>query len=162
MTQQKKQVEERSFSTKADVRKEKMAKAAKITARKIPPKPFPIKDTYTVRQTSLALGLSVKRVRQLIYEGKLVPVSYQPLIALNQLDVLAMRQEREAQGKTARPKATPQADISEVIASLNETFQKQLSAISESNQRNEETLIGQVNELRAEVLRLRARKWWQK
>lgn len=121
-------------------------------------------DLYTIPQTAQVLGLSIKRVRQLLSEGKLNKYSDNPQQVI-QLDVLALKQKREQQGKITRP-ATVKADaLASALESMNATFRTQLDLIASSNQRNEENYLRQINELRDEVNTLRAdksRKWWQR
>lgn len=116
-------------------------------------------DTYTVRQTATALGLSQKRVRQLLIEGKLKQYGRNP-ITIKQLEVLALRDQRIDQGKSVTPKNSDSS--SELLKALASTFQKQLEVISESNRHNQENLMSQIQELRAENQALKARKWWQR
>jgi len=52
--------------------------------------------------------------------------------------------------------------ISELINQSSETNRRAIELVQESAQRNEVNLIAQVNELKAENERLRARKWWKK
>jgi hypothetical protein len=115
-------------------------------------------DTYTVRQTATALGLSQKRVRQLLLEGKLKQHGKNP-ITIKQLDVLALRDLRQEQGKSVTPKTLPD-NTGEILRALSDTFQKQLEIITDSNRQNQENLMSQINELRQENQALRARKWY--
>ena len=45
-------------------------------------------NSYTVRQTAQLLGLTVKRVRQLLSEGKLTRVATDPIILIDQNIIL--------------------------------------------------------------------------
>lgn len=119
-----------------------------------------VPDLYTVTQTALALGLSPKRIRQLIEEEKLTPYSFGP-VTLRQVEVLAMRDSRRASGKTTEAKSDP---ITLMLAMLEKQTQQQaraIEAITESNRHNLENLTAQVNELKAETERLR-RQWWRR
>ena len=53
-------------------------------------------NSYTVRQTAQLLGLTVKRVRQLLNEGKLTRVATDPIILIDQIEVIEFRKVREA------------------------------------------------------------------
>jgi Asp-tRNA(Asn)/Glu-tRNA(Gln) amidotransferase B subunit len=128
-------------------------------------------DTFTVTQASLALGVSTKRVRQLINEGKLEAYSTNPT-TLKQVEVIELKIEREKQGsaRATNPKqsntiasAELLAQISELISQSTETNRRAIELVQESAQRNETNLIARVNELQAELDRLRARRnWWRK
>jgi excisionase family DNA binding protein len=123
-------------------------------------------DLYTVTQASKILGVSVKRVRQMIQEGKLEAYSLGP-VKLKQLDILAMRNQRETEGKINQSDkgAATNTEVLLALQGLNNTFMKQLEAVTDSNRRNEENYLQQINELRAEVQRLQQiknKKFWQK
>ena len=123
-------------------------------------------DLYTVTQASKILGVSVKRVRQMIQEGKLEAYSLGP-VKLKQLDILAMRNQREAEGKINQTDkgAATNTEVLLALQSLNNTFMKQLEAVTDSNRRNEENYLQQIKELRAEVQRLqqiKAKRFWKK
>jgi len=116
-------------------------------------------DLYTATQAAKILGLSVKRVRQLIEEGKLKAYSVAP-VKIKQLDILAMRNEREAAGKGLKSDkgAATNTEVLLALKSLSETFSRQLEAVSEGNRRNEENYLQQINALRAENEALRQAK----
>ncbi|MEI8067238.1 MAG: hypothetical protein WCH42_07920 [Actinomycetes bacterium] len=126
-------------------------------------------DTYTVTQASMVLGVSPKRIRQMIAEGKLTAHSESP-VTITQTQVLALKATREKSGAVVRtpnpskPEANADllAQISELINQSSETNRRAIELVQESAQRNEQNLIGQVNELKAEIERLRARKWYKK
>ena len=113
-------------------------------------------DLYTVTQAARILGLSVKRVRQMIEEGKLTAYSLAP-VKIKQLEVLALRNEREAAGKGVKSDkgAAPNTEVLLALNLLQETFTRQLEAVSDSNRRNEENYLQQINQLRAENEALR-------
>jgi len=117
-------------------------------------------DTYTVRATAIALGLSQKRVRQLLIEGKLKQFSAHP-ITIRQVDVLVLRDQRQEQGKSVTPKASTD-NSAELLRALSDTFQKQLEVITDSNRQNQDNLMSQIHELRQENQALRARRWYQR
>lgn len=117
-------------------------------------------ETYTVTQTARILGLSVKRIRQLLQEGKLTAHTLGP-VKIKQVDVLNLRNQREAQGKFAKVENTQEKDNATVfmaLQSLNDTFTRQLEMVTDSNRRNEENLISQIQQLQAEVATLKGRK----
>jgi hypothetical protein len=113
-------------------------------------------DLYTVTQAAKILGLSVKRVRQMIQEGKLEAFSLEP-VKLKQLDILAMRNEREAQGKGIKSDkgAATNTEVLMALKTLGETFSRTLEMASESSRRVEENYLEQINQLRAENEALR-------
>ena len=113
-------------------------------------------DLYTVTQAAKILGLSVKRVRQMIPEGKLEAFSLEP-VKLKQLDILAMRNEREAQGKGIKSDkgAATNTEVLMALKTLGETFSRTLEMASESSRRVEENYLEQINQLRAENEALR-------
>ena len=121
-------------------------------------------DVYTVPQSALALGLTVKRVRQMIKEGKLKQYGTNP-ITIKQVDVLEMRTQRAERGIAPKGKPTQGETMLEVISNLNATFLKQIEAVTDSNRRNEENLIARINALEAEndsLRQSRERKWWKR
>jgi hypothetical protein len=127
------------------------------------PKPAqsPTQDTFTAPQTAQVLGLSVKRVRQLLSEGKLKTVARNP-VRIAQIEVLTLRQDREQQGKIIRPQEQKKSEVAEALAEITTVFNRQLEMVAESNRRNEENYQAQINQLNAEIARLRSRKWWQR
>ena len=130
-------------------------------------------DTYSVAQSALALGVSPKRVRQLIDQGLLTKHSIEP-ITIKQSEVIDLKVKREQAGtrrgtqKSLEVSKVSQGSdkllerISELINQSSETNRRAIELVQESAQRNEMNLIAQVNELKAENERLRARKWWKK
>lgn len=107
-------------------------------------------DLYTATQAAKVLGLSVKRVRQIIEEGKLTAYSYGPL-KIKQLDVLALRNEREAEGRGPKSDkgAATNTEVLTALQGLQETFTRQLEAVADSNRRNEEFYQAEIQRLRA-------------
>lgn len=116
-------------------------------------------DLYTATQAAKILGLSVKRIRQMIEEGKLTAYSVGP-VKIKQLDVIAMRNERDAEGKGVKSDkgAATNTEVLLALKMLNETFAKQLEAVADSNRRNEENYLQQINTLQAEIKELRLTK----
>lgn len=130
-----------------------------------------IEDTYTVRQSALALGVTVKRVRQMLIEGKLTRYSNQP-VTIRQIEVLELREKRKEQSKTGAPvqkvdkSSALVKQLSELLTQSTENNRRAIEAITESNRRVEETLIGENNRLRGEIEALKAskqaRKWFRR
>ena len=110
-------------------------------------------DTYTARETAQLLGVSVKRVRQLIQEGKLKQYGSNP-VRIRQTEVISLREQRAEQGKTPKPLATNQDSITQVLEALNATFRTQLEVITDSNRRNEENYLSQLAENQARIAKL--------
>lgn len=124
-------------------------------------KPLDLRKVYTAPQSAQVLGLSVKRVRQLLKEGKLTKISDNP-VTIDQLEVIQLRAEREQLGKTSPPVDSKRDAIAEQIASLNATFRQQLEMFDNSNKRNEENYLRQIHQLEQDIKDLRARKWWRR
>lgn len=130
-------------------------------------------DTYSVAQSALVLGVSPKRVRQLLEDGSLIKHSIAPM-TIKQSEVIDLKVKREQAGtrrgtqKSLEVSKVSQGSdkllerISELINQSSETNRRAIELVQESAQRNEVNLIAQVNELKAENERLRARKWWKK
>lgn len=136
-------------------------------------------DLFTVGQASIALGVSIKRVRQMIKEGKLTEYSRNP-VTIKQLEVLALRSQRLAEGKSVEAPHIKQAvgnnrsseaskqlleQIQILITGSNEANRRAIEMTNEIAKRNEENLLSQINELKAELATLKAvpaRKWFKR
>jgi hypothetical protein len=127
-------------------------------------------DTYTVQQAAMALGVTPKRVRQMIAEGKLEAYSSDP-VTLKQSEVIELKINREkagagrvssAQSKSATANADLLAQISSLIEQSSETNRRAIELVQASAERNEQNLMAQLNELRAENERLRTRRFWSR
>jgi hypothetical protein len=118
-------------------------------------------DTYTVKQTALALSVTEKRIRQLIKEGKLKQVGSNP-VTLAVVDVLELRAKREQSEKVQEARGKKDRDlVSSIELLIRQTTDSQIRAISaleESARRNEENYLAQIAELKAinEELRKKA------
>jgi hypothetical protein len=115
-------------------------------------------DTYTVKQTALALTVTEKRIRQLIKEGKLKQVGSNP-VTVAVVDVLELRAKREQSEKVQEARGKKDRDlISSIELLIRQTTDSQIKAISaleESAKRNEENYLAQIAELKAENEELR-------
>ncbi len=115
-------------------------------------------DTYSVKQTALALTVSEKRVRQMIKEGKLKQVGSDP-VAVAVVDVLELRAKREQSDKVQEARGKKDRDlISSIELLIRQTTDSQvkaISAIEEASKRNEENFLSQIAELKAENAELR-------
>jgi hypothetical protein len=115
-------------------------------------------DTYTVKQTALALSVTEKRVRQIIKEGKLKQVGSDP-VTVAVVDVLELRAQREQNEKVQQARGKRDRDLmSSIELLIRQTTDSQLRAISaleESAKRNEENYLAQIAELKAENEELR-------
>jgi hypothetical protein len=137
-------------------------------------------DLYTVGQASIALGVSIKRVRQMIKEGKLTEYSRNP-VTIKQLEVLALRSQRLAEGKSVEAPHIKQAvgnsrsneanylleQIREIVSGSNEANRRAIEMTNDIAKRNEENLLSQINELKAELATLKAvqvpaKKWFRR
>jgi sensor histidine kinase YesM len=83
-------------------------------------------------------------------------------VRIAQIEVLTLRQDREQQGKIIRPQEQKKSEVAEALAEITTVFNRQLEMVAESNRRNEENYQAQINQLNAEIARLRSRKWWQR
>ncbi len=115
-------------------------------------------DTYSVKQTALALTVSEKRVRQMIKEGKLKQVGSDP-VAVAVVEVLELRAKREQSDKVQEARGKKDRDlISSIELLIRQTTDSQvkaISAIEEASKRNEENFLSQIAELKAENAELR-------
>lgn len=133
-------------------------------------------DLYTVGQASIALGVSIKRVRQMLQEGKLEVYSRNP-ITIKQLEVLEMRSKREVQGKsvtasvpTSRKSAQDNAELlaafEKLIGGVNESHRLAIEMSADSARRNEENLMATINDLKAELANLKSQpvkgRWYRR
>lgn len=116
-------------------------------------KTYDLTNCYTAPQTAQVLGLSTKRVRQLLQEGKLTKVSDNPVL-IEQLEVNQLRIERQALGKSALPRTKREDKSIEMILDLlkgmEENNRKMLETIAESNKVKEENYLEMINRLKAE------------
>jgi len=122
-------------------------------------------DLYTVQQSAIALEVSPKRVRQLIQEGKLTPVSHNPVM-LEQAEVIKLRTVRAETPSVKRAKAerTTRAKsrdellldkFSDLIAQVNENQRKQLETVTQSMEAERENFYRLLAEKEAEINKLR-------
>lgn len=115
-------------------------------------------DTYTVKQTALALSVTEKRVRQIIKEGKLKQIGSDP-VTVAVVDVLELRAKREQSEKVQEARGKRDRDlVSSIELLIRQTTDSQIKAISaleESAKRNEENYLAQIAELKAENEELR-------
>jgi excisionase family DNA binding protein len=130
-------------------------------------------DSYTPAQAAQLLGLSVKRVRQLVASGKLkaVPKSSPLLIKAE-----SVHKERELRGDKVTRSATPQkafelASLMEVIELIEaarlagrsegiEIAQRQIESVEASRERTEQALFeaqAKTSALAAELAEARVR-----
>lgn len=115
-------------------------------------------DTYTVKQASLALSVTEKRIRQIIKEGKLKQVGSDP-VSVSVVQVLELRAKREQSGKVQEARGRRDRDlVSSIELLIRQTTDSQVRAISaleEASKRNEENFLSQIAELKAENAELR-------
>ena len=124
----------------------------------------PVIDIFTVKQSSMALGVSPKRVRQLIEEGKLKIYGRDP-ITIRQTEVLLLKDKRAKSKRVSayegRKSSGNSALLEEIRALIEQTASANLKALETaeaSAKRNEENLISQINDLKAEIDLLKAKK----
>lgn len=125
-------------------------------------------DLYTVQQSALALEVSPKRVRQLIQEGKLTPVSHNPVM-LEQVEVIKLRTIRAETPSVKRAKAekvirSKSRDelllekFTELINQVTANQQKQLETVSASMESERENFFRLLTEKDIEIAKLREQK----
>ena len=125
-------------------------------------------DSYTVAQTALALGVSTKRIRQLIEQGKLIKIGESPVI-VSQLEVLELKAQREknkgvsiARKGREQVQASGIADqLSKIVETINENNRRAIETMERAEALNREAYTQRINDLQAEIKSLKARKWWQ-
>jgi hypothetical protein len=113
---------------------------------------------YTVKQTALALGVSPKRVRQMISEGKLTQVGSDP-VTVSQAQVLEVRAKREQSSKVVKARTDKQNafydSIEQLIKLTSENHNRAISALEESSKRIEESYQLRLLELKTENEKLK-------
>jgi len=129
-------------------------------------------DYYTVAEAAKILGLSAKRVRQLIEQERLVKRADNP-IRLAQKEVLALKKEREATGQALRPTSAKPAtspdlssQLEKLLSEINENTRRAITALEQASEMKETAYLEQIANLKAELWELRnapARgKWFRK
>ena len=129
-------------------------------------------DTYSVKQSALALALSEKRIRQLIEEKKLTAISHSP-VTLSQLEVLELRTARAASGrireaniaKRERVKSRDELlmeQFSLLITKVTEAHQRQLETITHALETEKEAFYKLLNEQAQEIARLKRRSFFHR
>lgn len=128
-------------------------------------------NCYTVRQTAQLLGLTVKRVRQLLNEGKLTRVATDPIILIDQIEAIEFKKIREADPRKSPAYSTynKKTDLDKLVEQFQKTIEltvennrRALEMSSEASKRVEENYLRQIQELRAELERARARRWFKR
>ena len=117
-------------------------------------------DTYTVAQASSVLGLSQKRVRQLIQEGKLEQAEGSP-VRVSQAQVIDLRQAREASGRSSETRTSAKASDSidrfqAVLDEMRTNNQRAISALEHSLEIQETAFREQLATTQAERDKLQA------
>jgi len=120
-------------------------------------------DAITVTEASQILGVSPKRVRQLIAERRLNKVGESP-VKVSQKEVLSLhasRQNNPAAIRSSVPKKDPTLAIVEVIREMQAEHRAQVAELVEgikaeaqkqllSAEMNQNNLIAEINRLKAE------------
>lgn len=142
-------------------------------------------NTYTAAQAATVLGRSVKRVRQMIQEGKLEVVPDSEPIRLTAQSVHELRDALKGQG--TRPGRAPSPvgltfeQVRELVETLTtkaiEAAQSERAAVDEMREKTEQALRAELDQTRAELMQTQAktaeleqeleqvkasprRKWW--
>lgn len=121
-------------------------------------------DTFTVVQAALILGVSHKRVRQLIEEGRLKAHSRKP-VTIKQAEVIELKEARQNSPRVKSAITEKAAATNQVLNEIKTLIEQSASAnryaietAEAAAKRNEENLINQINDLKAENEALKLRK----
>jgi DNA-binding transcriptional MerR regulator len=128
-------------------------------------------DYFTVSESAKILGLSPKRIRQLIEEGKLTKRADNP-VRITQKQVLTLKSEREKSGQyvrgvSAKPANTPDltAQLEKILTEINENNRRAITALEQASEMRDTAYLEQIASLKAELERLRnapkINKWWR-
>ena len=125
-------------------------------------------DSYTVSQTALALGVSTKRIRQLIESGRLKRIGENP-VQVSQLEVLELKAEREKskvvtktrQGREHAQASSIADQLSKIVETINENNRRAIETMERAEALNRQAYTERIHLLEAELKELKARKWWQ-
>jgi hypothetical protein len=101
-------------------------------------------DSYTATQAGKILGVSPRRVRQLA-DGKRLKVVQKKPLRVSAVEVLAMRDERKAQGLDNKTKSSPANNdllkqSLETLSNALELMQRQITTGEDIARRNEDNL----------------------
>jgi hypothetical protein len=101
-------------------------------------------DSYTATQAGKILGVSPRRVRQLADDKRLKVVQKKPL-RVSAVEVLAMRDQRKAQGLDSKAKSSPANNdllkqSLETLSNALELMQRQITTGEDIARRNEDNL----------------------
>jgi hypothetical protein len=100
-------------------------------------------DSYSATQASKVLGVSPRRIRQLVEEKRLKVTQKKPL-RVSAVGVLAMRDKRKAEGLTPKPKTSSDSELLkqslETLSSAVELMQRQITTGEDIARRNEDNL----------------------
>jgi AAA+ ATPase superfamily predicted ATPase len=129
-------------------------------------------DYYTVAEAAKILGLSAKRVRQLVEQERLVKRADNP-IRLAQKDVIALKKEREESGQalrptSAKPATTPDlsSQLERILNEINENTRRAITALEQASEMKEIAYLEQIANLKSELEALRNApakgKWFRK
>jgi hypothetical protein len=129
-------------------------------------------DTYTVAEAAKILGLSPKRIRQLIEQDRLVKKADNP-IRVAQRQVLALKKEREESGQSSKPVSARPANnpdlssqLERILSEINENNRRAITALEQASEMKETAYLEQIANLKAELWDLRnapqGRKWFRK
>ena len=123
-------------------------------------------NTYTAAQAATVLGRSVKRVRQMIQEGKLEVVPDSEPIRLTAQSVHELRDALKGQG--TRPGRAPSPvgltfeQVRELVETLTtkaiEAAQSERAAVDEMREKTEQALRAELDQTRAELMQTQARQ----
>lgn len=123
-------------------------------------------NDYTAAQAAQALGRSVKRVRQMIQEGKLEVVPGSEPIRVTAQSVHELREALRGQG--SRPGRAPSPvgltfeEVQQLVELLTtkalEAAQSERAAVNEMREKTEQALRAELDQTRAELMQTQARQ----
>ena len=123
-------------------------------------------NDYTAAQAAQALGRSVKRVRQMIQEGKLETVPDSEPIRVTAQSVHELRDTLRGQGTRPGRAPSPVGLTFEQVQQLVETLttkaleaaQSERAALNEMREKTEQALRAELDQTRAELMQTQARQ----
>lgn len=132
-------------------------------------------DTYGREQAARVLGVSPRRVSQLVESGRLVVAQEKPLRVTAE-SVNTLRAERREKPNATSGAKTPPDSVAEQVTRIVEMLKAEQRLALEAgesllhevqSQRDEyrdtaERLRSQVDELRAQLDAAQSRKWWKR
>lgn len=126
-------------------------------------------DTYSATEAARVLGVSPKRVRQLVAQGKLDAAATDPL-KLSQQQVNELREQRKGDSRAKHPAQPDPAAVGDLGALVEKllTMQAQVTRLEIESQAaadlklERDTYAARVMQLEAQLEQMRPRRRWRK